>query len=147
VGDRWKIVLQLNFPPGQYGPRTEGLGHRDVSMIVYRDRRKFDHKSEAEVKDAFQPLSPRGFESVKHDQEGFKVALADGRIDCLPGAIHLWCELTPDVLNVLDWVFTNAYDREPIRVQDSGTSFFPRRRSISILARFNWRALFRSSIR
>jgi len=84
-------------------------------MIVYRDRRRFDHRSEAEVKDAFQPLSPRGFESVKHDQEGFKVALADGRIDCLPGAMHLWCELAPNVLQVLDWVFTNVYDRRPIR--------------------------------
>ena len=114
VGARWKIVLQLSFPPGQLGPRIEGLGHRDLSMIVYRDRHKFDHVSEAEVKNAFQALSPSGFDPLGHDYEGFKVSLSGGRIDCLPGAIHLWCEMTPSVLRVLDWVFTNAYDRKPV---------------------------------
>lgn len=113
VGARWKITLQLNFPPGQYGPRLEGLGHRDLSMIVYRDRHKFDRVSEAEVKNAFRLLSPTSFDPLRHDYEGFKVSVSNGRIDCLPGAIHLWCEITPEVLQVLDWVFTNAYDRKP----------------------------------
>ena len=109
VGNSWKIILQLNFPPGQYGPRVEGLGHRDLSMIVYRDRHNFNDVSEAEVKNAFRPLSPRGFEPVKHDQEGFRVMLAGGRIDCLPGGIHLWCEITPEVLSVLDWIFLSSF--------------------------------------
>ena len=81
-------------------------------MIVYRDRHKFDLVSEDEVKSAFQPLSPSSFDPLKHDYEGFKVSLSTGRIDCLPGAIHLWCEITPTVLQILDWVFTNAYDRK-----------------------------------
>ena len=113
VGDRWNIILQLNFPPGQHGPRLEGLGHRDLSMIVDRDQHKFNHVSEAEVKNAFRPLSPSGFDLLGDDYEGFKVSLSTGRIDCLPGAIHLWCEITPAVLQVLDWIFTNAYDRKP----------------------------------
>jgi hypothetical protein len=113
VGARWKIVLQLNFPPGQHGPRVEGLGHRDLSMIVYRDRHRFDHVSEAEVKNAFRPLSPASFDPLRHDYEGFKVSLSSGRIDCLPGAIHLWCEITPLILKVLDWLFPNAYGLDP----------------------------------
>ena len=113
VGQRYGILLQLNFPPGGYSPRLERLGHRDVSMLIYRGRERFDPVSEAEVKRIFARLNPLGFEPLKRDQEGFKARLSEGRIDCLPGGIHLWCEITPDVLRILDWIFTNAYGLRP----------------------------------
>ena len=109
VGQRYGILLLLNFPPGHYSPRLLDLGHRDLSMLVQRGREKFDHVSEAEVKKIFEHLNPIGFESLKRSQEGFKAQLSSGRIDCLPGGVHLWCEITPEILEVLDWLFTNAY--------------------------------------
>ena len=109
VGQVYGILLQLNFPPGQLGPQFADLGHRDLSMIVHRGREKFAPVSEIEVKEAFKLLNPLVLEQVKHSQEGFHVRLSGGRIDCLPGAIHLWCEITPPILEVLDWLFTKAY--------------------------------------
>jgi hypothetical protein len=103
----------LNFPPGHLSPRVLGLGHRNLSVLVYRSREKFSPVSEAEVKKVFELLNPSGFEPMKRGQEGFKVRLSDGRIDCLPGGVHLWCEITPNVLRVLDWLFTNAYGLSP----------------------------------
>jgi hypothetical protein len=79
-------------------------------MLVQRGREKFDLVSEAEVKKIFEQLNPLGFEPLKRNQEGFKAQLSSGRIDCLPGGVHLWCEITPEILNILDWLFTNAYD-------------------------------------
>ena len=104
---------QLNFPPGHDSPHVLGLGHRDLSMLVYRDREKFSPVSEAEVKRIFEPLNLLAFEPLKLDQEGFKVRLSNGRIDCLPGGVHIWCEITPEVLRALDWLFANAYGLKP----------------------------------
>lgn len=113
VGQRFGIVLQLNFPPGRLGPGVLDLGHRDLSILVHRGQEKFDSVSEDEVKRVFERLTPLGFEPLKPNQDGFKVQFSDGRIDCLPGGVHLWCEITPEVLRVLDWLFTNAYGLKP----------------------------------
>jgi len=109
VGTKWGVFLQLNFPPGQSNVSTSNLGHRNLTMLVFRDRKKFANVSESEVKYAFDPLGPTAIDSTGFGYEGFRVRLSNGRIDCLPGGVHLWCEITPEVLEVLDWLFTNAY--------------------------------------
>lgn len=113
VGQRHRVLLQLNFPPGQKGLSLNTLGHRDLSLIIHHGREKFGGVSEAEVKKIFLPLEPRSFEPINRDQQGFKVQLSNGRIDCLPGAVHLWCEITPEILDVLDTLFRNVYELEP----------------------------------
>ena len=110
VGAKWNVFIQLNFPPGQSKFSSLGLGHRNLTVLVFRDRKKFIDVSESEVKHAFDPLNPTTIDSAGFGYEGFKVKFSDGRIDCLPGGVHLWCEITPQVLEVLDWLFTNAYE-------------------------------------
>jgi len=109
VGTKWGLFIQLNFPPGQSKFSSSGLGHRNVTILVFRDRKKFTNVSESEVKQAFGPLNPTAIDNAGFGYEGFRVKFSDGRIDCLPGGIHLWCETTPQVLEVLDWIFVNAY--------------------------------------
>jgi len=109
VGTKWGLFIQLNFPPGQSKFSPSGLGHRNVTMLVFRDRKKFTNVSESEVKQAFDPLNPTAIDNAGFGYEGFRVKFSDGRIDCLPGGVHLWCETTPQVLEVLDWIFVNAY--------------------------------------
>lgn len=109
VGTKWGVFLQLNFPPGQSEVRSSVLGHRNLTMLVFRDRKKFADVSESEVKHAFDPLKPTSIDSAGFGYEGFRVKFSDGRIDCLPGGVHLWCEITSQVLEVLDWIFTNVY--------------------------------------
>ena len=115
VGGRWGVFIQLNFPPGHQNPSVPGLGHRDLTLLVYRDRKKFDMVTEPEVKRAFGPLSPLSFDGAGFGYEGFRVRLPAGRIDCLPGGVHLWCEITSEVLRFLDWLFTNAYELTPFK--------------------------------
>jgi hypothetical protein len=92
---------------------VQDLGHRDLSILVHRGQEKFDPVSEEDVKRVFEQLNPLSFEPLKRNQEGFKAQFSDGRIDCLPGGVHLWCEITPKVLHFLDWLFANAYDLKP----------------------------------
>lgn len=107
VGTKWGVFLQLNFPPGH--DSSSSLGHRDLTILVFLGRKKFANVSESEVKRAFDPLNPTGIDSAGFGYEGFRVRLSNGRIDCLPGGVHLWCEITHEILNVLDWLFSNAY--------------------------------------
>ena len=109
VGAKWGVFIQLNFPPGQSGLTSSSLGHRNLTVLVFRDRKKFTDVSELEVRHAFDPLNPTAIEGAGFGYEGFRVKIPNGRIDCLPGGVHLWCEITPQVLEVLDWLFTNAY--------------------------------------
>lgn len=109
VAARHGVFLQLNFPPGQGSLSWSEIGHRDLSMLVHRDRKEFQNVSENEVKHAFKSLNPVSFDSAGFGYQGFRVRLRFGRIDCLPGGVHLWCEITPEVMSVLDWLFTNAY--------------------------------------
>jgi len=109
VGTKWSVFIQLNFPPGQSKFGSSGLGHRNLTMLVFRDRKKFTNVPESEVRHAFDPLNPTAIDSAGFGYEGLRVKLPKGRIDCLPGGVHLWCEITPQVLEVLDWLFTNAY--------------------------------------
>lgn len=109
VGTKWGVFLQLNFPPGQSSVTSLNLGHRNLTMLVFRDRKKFANVSESEVKRAFDPLDPIAIDAAGFGYEGFRVRLSNGRIDCLPGGVHLWCEISPKVLGVLDWLFAKAY--------------------------------------
>ena len=107
VGAKWGVFLQLNFPAGYAG--SSSLGHRDLTMLVFRDRKKFANVSESEVRRAFDRLNPTTIDNAGFGYEGFRIGLSNGRIDCLAGGVHLWCEITPQVLEILDWLFTNAY--------------------------------------
>lgn len=109
VGRQHGVVLQLNFPPGYNSLGVNDLGHRNISLIVDRGREKFDPISEVEAKRIFDKLHPRRTESMMPGREGFRVQLSDGQIDCLPGTVHLWCEITPKVLEVLDQLLASAY--------------------------------------
>ncbi len=113
VGRRWGVFLQLNFPPGRTLKDVNTLGRRDLTILVHRDRKKFENVTEQDLKGALQPLNPVSFENAGFGYEGLRVRLPSGRIDCLPGGVHLWVEIGPEVLAFLDWLFVNAYGLNP----------------------------------
>jgi hypothetical protein len=113
AGERWGVLIQINFPPGQERPEAARIGRRNVSILVDKNRKKFEMITEDEVKRAIQPLSPQSFDAARFGHEGFRANLPTGRIDCLPSGVHLWCNITPEVLDFLDWVFVKGYGLSP----------------------------------
>ncbi len=113
VGESYGVLLQLNFPPGHYGLEVQNLGHRDLSILAYQGRKHFESTSEKEIETVFNSLGPLGFDSLRPGHDGFRARLVNGRIDCLPSGVHLWCEITPNVMEVLDWLFTKEYGLKP----------------------------------
>ncbi len=108
VGDKWGVTVQINFPPGRKIV-PEKVGRQDLSILVYRERRKFEGVTSEQLAEAIRMLEPVAIESVGFGHEGYKIKTTNGRIDCLAGGVHLWCEITPQVSKFLDWLFPNAY--------------------------------------
>ena len=113
VGERWRVLIQINFPPGQERPDAARIGRRNVSILVDKTRKKFDMITEDDVKRAIGPLNPSSIDATRFGHEGFRANLTTGRIDCLPSGVHLWCNITPEVLEFLDWIFVNGYGLSP----------------------------------
>jgi len=112
VATKWSVVIQVNFPPGRKIV-LEKVGHRDLSILVHKERRKFEGVTSEQLGEAFRQLGAVSVENTGFGHEGYKIRLSNGRIDCLPSGVHIWCEITPEVSNFLDWLFTNAYGLKP----------------------------------
>ncbi len=113
VGDRWGVLIQINFPPGQERPEAARIGRRNLSILVDKNRKKFDTLTEEDARQAIQPLGPKSLDPARFGHEGFRATLLTGRIDCLASGVHLWCDITPEVLRFLDWIFVNGYGLKP----------------------------------
>src|SRR5437867_4509261 len=117
VGARWGLVVQVNFPAGARNLR-ESIGRENLSLLIEPGRKKFEHSTEAEVRRQLEMLGFSKVEPIGGGYEGFQAILESGRIDCLPGGVHLWCTITPQVLDFLDWIFTKAYGfTAPVRTR------------------------------
>jgi hypothetical protein len=113
VGDRWDVLIQINFPPGQERPTPSLIGRKNVSILVDKNKKNFESVTEDDVKRAIQPLGPVSFDPARFGHEGFRANLHNGRVDCLASGVHLWCNITPQVLEFLDWLFMNEYGLSP----------------------------------
>jgi len=113
VSERWGVLIQINFPPGQERPTVSQVGRRNLSILVDKNRKKFEMITEDEVKQAAQRLSPLSFDPSRFGHEGFRAKLPSGLLDCLPSGVHLWCNITLEVLEFLDWIFVNGYGLKP----------------------------------
>jgi len=113
VGGRWGVLIQINFPPGQERPEASHIGRKNLSILVDKNRKKFERVTEDEVNRAAQQLSPLSFDPARFGHEGFRAKVASGLLDCLPSGVHLWCDITPEVLEFLDWIFVNGYGLKP----------------------------------
>lgn len=108
VGKRHGVLLDISFPGAELSELNR-IGHRNVTLMVDANRRQFQRVSESQVKQTLSALKPSKIVPVGFGHEGFKADISSGRIDCLASGVHLWCEITPEVLQLLDWLFTNAY--------------------------------------
>jgi hypothetical protein len=44
-------------------------------------------------------------------KEGVKITFPRGRIEILPGSIHVWCQIDEKVKRYCDWLMQNVYFR------------------------------------
>ena len=110
VGEKWNVTIQVNLPANRSRSLDLPVGHENLSLFVDSGKKKFVNVSEEDVRRRLEALGCKKFEPAAHGYEGFRASPVDsGMIICLPGAVHLWCTVTPEVLGFLDWLFGEAY--------------------------------------
>jgi hypothetical protein len=111
VGSRYNVDLQLHFVDRKKLLDIQLYGSENIGIIIDKFRKRFpidrmrikdkalEILGNVEVKDAY----------MYEGKEGLKIILAAGRIELLPGSIHIWCMVDENIKNFVDWVMENVY--------------------------------------
>jgi hypothetical protein len=115
IGSRYNLSLQLHFPNSKKILDIDSYGTENIGIVVDKFRETFPITRE-EVKHMAIEILDNNVEA--HDaymyegKEGVKIIFENGRIEVLPGSIHLWCKVDDEKLkNYVDWLMQNVYFR------------------------------------
>jgi len=111
VGAKYGAQLQFHFPDTKKITDVDSYGSENLGMVVDKHRKRFpiprdsikekanEILGEVDTKDAY----------MYEGKEGLKIFLKDGRIDILPGSVHLWCRIDDSVKKFVDWLMLECY--------------------------------------
>lgn len=117
IGSRHKVNLQLHFPVPAKIADVDRYGTENVGIVVDKFRRTFPIPRETVKQKASEMLGPdvQAQDAYMYEgKEGVKVVMPAGRLEVLPGSIHLWCNVDGDpVRSYADWLMENVYLASP----------------------------------
>jgi hypothetical protein len=115
VGSRYNLSLQLHFPNSNKISDIDSYGTENIGIVVDKFRRTFPIPREEVKRMAIGVLGDkvRVHDAYMYEgKEGVKIILENGRVEVLPGSIHLWCKVDDEKLkNYVDWLMQNVYFR------------------------------------
>jgi hypothetical protein len=113
VGSRHGVNLQLHFPIPAKVVDVDAYGMENVGVVVDKHRRTFPVGREAIKHKAIELLgaNTQALDAYMYEgKEGVKVVMmTEGRLEILPGSIHLWCRIDERVKRYADWLMENVY--------------------------------------
>lgn len=111
VGSRHGVNLQLHFPVPTKVADVDSYGTENVGIVVDKWRKTFPIQRD-QVKRKAEEMLPgaKAQDAYMYEgKEGVKVVMEGGRIEVLPGSIHLWCKADEKVRQYADWLMENVY--------------------------------------
>ena len=111
VGAKYGAQLQFHFPDTKKITDVDSYGSENLGIVVDKHRKRFpiprdsikekanEILGEVDTKDAY----------MYEGKEGLKIFLKDGRMDILPGSVHLWCKIDDSVKKFVDWLMLECY--------------------------------------
>src|ERR1044072_3138290 len=93
TGSRYHVSLILHFPNPKKIYNIKDYGTENLGLVVDKFRKRFPIPREVIKQKAIEflgnvtPQDAYMFEA----KEGLKILIDQGRIEILPGSIHLWC--------------------------------------------------------
>jgi hypothetical protein len=116
VSSKRGVILQFHFLDPKTILDVDAYGSENLSIVVDPNRKQFpiprdsirekarEFLGDVEIKDAY----------MYEGKEGAKVFLKNGRVDILPGSLHLWCKINDNVKRFADWLLVYCYGIKPI---------------------------------
>lgn len=112
VGSRHGVNLQLHFPVPAKVSDVDSYGTENIGIVVDKFRRTFPVPRETIKQKAIEMLGPEAKAQdayMYEGKEGVKVVMPEGRLEILPGSIHVWCKADERVRKYADWLMENVY--------------------------------------
>lgn len=114
VGSRFQISLQLHFPNSSKIRDVQYYGTENIGIVVDKFRKTFPISREIVKQSAKEILGDiKALDAYMYEgKEGLKIIMDSGRIEILPGSVHLWCNIDENVTRFVDWLMDEIYFRE-----------------------------------
>jgi hypothetical protein len=111
VGKRYNLDLQLHFPDSRKISDFDSYGRENLGIIVDKFRKNFIISREI-VKSKATATIPgaRVLDAYMYEgKEGVRVILKNGRIEILPGSVHIWCLIDSYIENYINWLLDEVF--------------------------------------
>jgi hypothetical protein len=111
VGSRYFIEVRLQFPQHEKIFETESYGTENLGLIVNKFRKTFPIPREQVKLQACGILDTVRVQDayMYEGKEGVRVITKNGRLEVLPGSVHLWCKVDDNVKSYVDWLMDMVY--------------------------------------
>jgi hypothetical protein len=111
TGSRHQVVLNLHFPNSKKIYDVESYGTENLGMVVDKFRKTFPIPREIIKQKAIEILGEVTPQDayMYEGKEGLKILTPKGRIELLPGSIHLWCKIDENLKEFCDWLMQEVF--------------------------------------
>jgi hypothetical protein len=110
VGSRYGIDLKLHFPDPSKIYVLDSYGSENIGIVVDRLKKNFSISRELIKSKAIETIPGASVSDayMYEGKEGVRILFNKGRLELLPGSIHIWSHIDKDVENYVNWILTNV---------------------------------------
>lgn len=113
VGARHGLDLQVHFPDPRSIMDISSYGSENIGIVFDKFKRNFPMPRDEIKQNAVEMIggAARAQDAYMYEgKEGVRVIISEGqRIEVLPGSVHFWCKIGPQVQLFGDWLLENVY--------------------------------------
>ncbi len=111
VGAKHGAQVQFHFPDAKKISDVDSYGSENIGIVVDKHRKRFPIQRESIKEKAKEILGEVDAKDayMYEGKEGLKIFLKEGRMDILPGSVHLWCRIDDSVKKFVDWLMLECY--------------------------------------
>lgn len=110
VGARYGIDLKLHFPDPSKIYKLDSYGSENIGIVVDKFKKNFSISRELVKSKAIETIDGAFVSDayMYEGKEGVRISFKKGRLEVLPGSIHIWSSIDKDVENYVNWILTNV---------------------------------------
>ena len=110
VGARYGLDLKLHFPDPSKIYVLDSYGSENIGIVVDRFKKNFSISRELVKSKAIETIPDASVSDayMYEGKEGVRISLEKGRLELLPGSIHIWSRIDKDVETYVNWILTNV---------------------------------------
>ncbi len=110
VGSRYGIDLKLHFPDPKKIYVLDSYGSENIGIVVDKFQKNFSISRELIKLKAIETIPGASVSDayMYEGKEGVRISFTNGRLELLPGSIHIWSRIDKDVETYVNWILMNV---------------------------------------